>query len=49
MDKTVPLGAALPGQASRLAVVARLDRRCFHPVHTGKNSVHRPWFPGEFR
>ncbi len=42
MDKTALLGVALLGQASRLAVVARLDWRGFNPVRTGKNSVNRP-------
>ena len=40
--KTAPLGVALLGQTSSLAVVARLDWRGFHRVRTRKNSVNRP-------
>ena len=41
--ETAPLFVALLGQTSSLAVVARLDWRCFHPIRTWKNSVNRPW------
>jgi hypothetical protein len=40
--ETAPLVVALLGQTPSLAVIPRLDWRCFHPFRTWENSVNRP-------